>query len=231
MAATNQLPIRTVAGQVCDRLRSELLAGTHPAGTSLREEEMATRFGVSRHPVRKALHQLALEGLLHAKPNCGAVVADSQLEHVEGLLTPLRVQLELYALQLSFPKLTDEHHKEWRLILRQMERACEDEDAQAILDQDVALHQKLMIVAGLEGMIPVWQSIFGRMRDYHRQSNDNLDDLRFVAFGHKRLIDSLFSGDLAKALSDWKSHLENGEFNTRAKAAWYRSQGSAARKG
>ena len=231
MAATNQLPIRTVAGQVCDRLRSELLAGTHPAGTSLREVEMASRFGVSRHPVRKALHQLALEGLLHAKPNCGAVVADSQLEHVEGLLTPLRVQIELYALQLAFSRLTDEHHKEWQLILRRMERACEDENAQSILDQDVALHQQLMIVAGLEEMIPVWQSIYGRMRDYHRQSNSSLDDLRFVAFGHKRLIESLFSGDLTKALSDWKSHLENGEFNTRAKAAWRRSKTSAARKG
>jgi len=231
MATINQFPIRTVAGQVCDRLRSELLAGTHPAGTSLREEDMATRFGVSRHPVRKALHQLSLEGLLHAKPNCGAVVADSQLEHVEGLLTPLRVQLELYALELAFPKLTDEHRKEWQLILRRMERACEDRDAQAILDQDVALHQKVMIVAGLEGMIPIWQSIYGRMRDYHRQGNANLDNLRIIAFVHKRLVESLFSGDLLQASSDWKSHLENGEFNTRAMAAWRRLQRSAARKG
>jgi len=224
MAATNPLPIRTVAGQVCDQLRSELLAGTHPAGTSLREEEMASRFGVSRHPVRKALHQLALEGLLHAKPNCGAVVADSPLEHVEGLLTPLRVQLELYALQLAFPQLTDEHHAEWRLILRRMERACEDEDAQAILDQDVALHQKLLIVAGLEGMIPVWQSIYGRMRDYHRHGNATLDDLRCIAYGHQKLIDSLFGGNLDRASTDWKSHLENGEFNHKARQAWQRQQ-------
>ena len=224
MTAMVDTPVKTITDQVCDRLRSELLAGGHSAGTALREEELATRFGVSRHPIRKVLQQLTLEGLLHAKPNCGAVVADSQLEHVEGLLTPMRVQLELYALRRVFPVLEAAHRMEWQSILRRMERACEEQDVQAILDQDVAFHQRLLVVSGLEEMIPVWQSIYGRMRDYHRHGNETLDDLRCIAYGHQKLIDSLFGGDLDRASADWKSHLENGEFNHKARQAWQRQQ-------
>ena len=101
MTATLETPVRTIADQVCDLLRSELLAGTHFSGSAMREEELAARFGVSRHPVRKALQKLALEGLLNAKPNRGMVVAAALTEHVQGLLTPLLFQIELYALTKS----------------------------------------------------------------------------------------------------------------------------------
>ena len=84
---------RTIGENMVIRCGKELLAGEHRAGTPLREEELATRFGVSRHPVRKVLQQLTLEGLLKSKPNCGVVVAESTSAHVPRLLTPMRKQL------------------------------------------------------------------------------------------------------------------------------------------
>ncbi len=78
MSTILAMSARTVADQVSDRLRSELLAGIYPIGRPLREQELAEHFGVSRHPIRKALQKLTLEGLLSAKPNCGVVVAASQ---------------------------------------------------------------------------------------------------------------------------------------------------------
>ncbi len=230
MSAVSEISIKTVADQVCDLLRSELLSGTYAAGSAMREEELATRFGVSRHPIRKALQKLSLEGLLTSKPNRGVFVAASQKEHVKGLLTPMRKQLELYALDLAAPKLNDDHHRSWEQLLRKMERAGEDQNPQEVLDLDAAFHQHLLVVAGLEEMLPVWQGIYSRMRDYHQEGNAQLSDLRFVAFAHSLLIDSLFGGKLAKARSDWESHLDNGEFNKRAMASWLRQKNSAARK-
>ena len=222
MSAVLGLSARTVADQIGDRLRSELLAGAYPIGKPLREEELARHFGVSRHPIRKALQKLTLEGLLNARPNCGVVVAASQGEHVEGLLTPMRKQLELYALQLAFPKLSDAHRREWQAILRAMQRAGEDQNAQELLDHDATFHQQLLVAAGLEEMIPVWQGIYARMRDYHQQGIRQHVDLRVSAYIHKRLAESLFGGDLQRARIDWESHLENGDFNRRARISWQR---------
>jgi GntR family transcriptional regulator, rspAB operon transcriptional repressor len=220
MSAILGMSARTVADQVSDRLRSELLAGNYPIGSPLREEELARHFGVSRHPIRRALQKLTLEGLLNARPNCGVVVAASQREHVGGLLTPMRKQLELYALELAFPKLNNSHHDPWQVIMHKMQRAGEDENVQEMLDHDAAFHQQLLITAGLDEMIPVWQGIFARMRDHHQQGIREHADLGVAAHIHSCLLESLFSGDLERARTDWDSHLEDGDFNRRARASW-----------
>ena len=211
--------IRTVSDQVCDRMRGELLSGAFSSGARMREEELATRFGVSRHPIRKAIQKLTTEGLLQYKPNCGAIVALPSNEHVAGLLSPMRKQLELYALRRAFPRL-NEYRGHWASIVLRMTRSGEDQDEQASLDCDASFHQLILICAGMEEMIPLWQSIFGRMRDYHRRSHAEQNDLRCVAFVHKILLECLFSGDLERACSNLGSHIEGTEFHERTLLAW-----------
>jgi DNA-binding GntR family transcriptional regulator len=230
MSTVSEISVKTVADQVCDRLRSELLAGNHAVGSPMREEELASRLGVSRHPIRKALQKLSLEGLLTSKPNRGVVVAPSQQEHVQGLLNPMRKQLELYALDLAIDKLTEDQRRLWQVIVRKMQRAGEDGNSQKILELDAAFHQQLLIVAGLEEMIPIWQGIHGRTRDHHQQSNAQLPNLQYVAYVHNLLVESLFSGKQAKARVDWESHLENGAFNKRAMASWLRQKNTTSTK-
>src|SRR4051812_42489881 len=65
---------RTVAGLVAERLREEIVAGDLPAGSRLRQVEIARRFGVSTTPVREALAALQREGLVRLHPQRGAVV-------------------------------------------------------------------------------------------------------------------------------------------------------------
>ena len=214
----------TIAEQVGDALRAELLAGEHGAGTPLREEELATRFGVSRHPIRKVLQQLTLEGLLTSKANCGVVVADSTAEHVQGLLTPMRQQLERYALRLALPKLAAADRTVWDRVLTKMRHAADDQNQQEVLRQDAAFHQLILTTAELDEFLPLWQGIYCRMREYHAQGNSILKDLHVVAFVHERLLESFFSGDEEQAVADLNSHLENGEFNLKVKQAWQRQQ-------
>lgn len=216
------LVVQTVAEQVGDSLRAELLAGEHLAGVPLREEELAARFGVSRHPIRKVLQQLTLEGLLKSKPNCGVVVADCDAQHVAALLTPLRQQLELYALRLALPKLTPAHRAEWERVLVKMHQAGQEQNHQEVLRQDVVFHQMILTSAELGEFLPVWQGIFCRMRSYHNRGNSTLADLRVVAVVHERLLSSFFSGDHEQAVADLRSHLENGEFNQRILKNWRR---------
>ena len=57
------------------QLREQIANGTLPPGLQLRQEELATRFGVSRVPVREALKILAGEGTLIHDPRRGFFVA------------------------------------------------------------------------------------------------------------------------------------------------------------
>src|SRR3954463_9908442 len=65
---------RTIAGQVAERLKAEILAGERAPGSRLRQVEIAQRLGVSTTPVREALGMLQREGLVQLEAQRGAVV-------------------------------------------------------------------------------------------------------------------------------------------------------------
>lgn len=56
------------------QLEDAILNGSYKEGDSLNELRLSKSLGVSRTPVREALMQLELEGLVKNIPNKGAVV-------------------------------------------------------------------------------------------------------------------------------------------------------------
>ncbi|MBM9465722.1 GntR family transcriptional regulator [Nakamurella leprariae] len=60
---------------VTQRLRAEIASGALPPGTLLKDAELAGRLGVSITPVREAITQLAVEGLIDISPNRTRTVA------------------------------------------------------------------------------------------------------------------------------------------------------------
>lgn len=57
------------------QIADEIVSGVLEPGTPLDEQELASRFGVSRTPVREAIRQLSASGLVSVRPHRGAVVA------------------------------------------------------------------------------------------------------------------------------------------------------------
>lgn len=64
----------SLRGRIYQQLRNDILSGKYEAKTELREVALGEEMGVSRTPVREALRQLALEGLVEILPNKGAYV-------------------------------------------------------------------------------------------------------------------------------------------------------------
>jgi DNA-binding GntR family transcriptional regulator len=64
----------TLRGQLVTRVLRSIFSGEVRGGDRLVEEELAAAYGVSRTPIREALGELAAIGMIHLKPNHGAVV-------------------------------------------------------------------------------------------------------------------------------------------------------------
>jgi DNA-binding GntR family transcriptional regulator len=75
-------------------------------GSKVAEEEVASALGVSRTPVREALHRLEFEGLLTSSPSQSSTVAPPTLEGLEEAY-PVIAVLEGLAVRLAVPNLTD----------------------------------------------------------------------------------------------------------------------------
>ena len=217
--------VHSVRDQIANRLRNELLGGQYEPGTPLREEGLADRFGVSRMPVRNALQDLVNEGLLVAKRNCGVTVAPPPAGEMHELLTVLRIQIEMYALRLGLHRLTERHFDSLHAILDEMAVACRRKDDPAVIDADFAFHQTLLCAAGLDDILPVWKGVTTRTRDYHIWGNRTHADYGVIPFVHERLIEVFRTGDVDAAVGALASHIENGEFDKTAFAAWNADRG------
>ncbi|WP_416673102.1 GntR family transcriptional regulator [Egbenema bharatensis] len=93
---------RSTPDLIADALRQAILYGVFAEGQSLRQDEIATQFGVSRIPVREALRQLEVEGLVTFFPNRGAVVTVLSIAEVQEIVE-IRIALETTALQYAIP--------------------------------------------------------------------------------------------------------------------------------
>ncbi|NWA04992.1 GntR family transcriptional regulator [Pseudomonas gingeri] len=114
------IPAHLARAVIEETLRSAILDGRLPCGMALRQQELATLFGVSRMPVREALRQLEAQDLLHVVQHKGAVVAplidDTSTENYN-----LRILLESEALRLSVPLLTEEDFARSAAYIDQLE--------------------------------------------------------------------------------------------------------------
>lgn len=76
---------QSLRGRVFRRLRNDILSGVYKEHDELRETTIGEELGVSRTPVREALRQLELEGLVTIVPNKGAYVTGISKKDVHDI--------------------------------------------------------------------------------------------------------------------------------------------------
>ena len=75
----------SLSAKVFHSIREDILNGKYQANEELKEKNIGDDLGVSRTPVREALRQLELEGLVHIIPNKGAFVEGVTLQDIKDI--------------------------------------------------------------------------------------------------------------------------------------------------
>ncbi|AZU60605.1 GntR family transcriptional regulator [Neobacillus mesonae] len=133
----------TVVKYVTKSLRKAILDGTLKNGDRLIQEEWADRLEVSRMPIREALTQLQMEGLVEMVPHKGAVVTPITRDNIEEIYHT-RAMLEGLAVEKSLPFLTVEDKNLLQQILIQMEELeISDETNDQYIQLNNTFHETL----------------------------------------------------------------------------------------
>jgi DNA-binding GntR family transcriptional regulator len=96
---------QTLADQVYARVVEAIVVGEFEAGSPISENEIASRFGVSRGPAREAIFRLEAKGLVTRSAHFGARVVDLSHEDLRSLFE-LREALECMACRLAAERIT-----------------------------------------------------------------------------------------------------------------------------
>lgn len=136
----------TVQESVVDRLRGLILSRTLRPGERLVQGELAEQFGVSRTPIREALHKLASDGLVTLSPHKGASVADFSLSELEDIYS-IRIAIEGYGAYLATQNITDEGLAQLEALLRQMKEVFQMGDRWRLLEVNRQFYMVLYAIA------------------------------------------------------------------------------------
>lgn len=120
----SQQTSQTMADAIAAALRRAVLEGALQDGAVLRQADLASKFGVSRVPIREALLKLQADGLVEAQPRRGTVVVSLKADDFEEILE-MRTALEALALKLAVPKMTAENFQTASAILDDAEQSLE----------------------------------------------------------------------------------------------------------
>lgn len=122
-------PIDTVtkAEKVYQLIHESIMSGELPPRSKIVISRVASEFGVSNIPVREAIKQLEVEGLVEIKPHVGVYVATFDAQLIRELY-PLRMLMEGYAARLSAERCTPTDIKRFRSHIKTMEKAIRSGD-------------------------------------------------------------------------------------------------------
>jgi len=171
-----------------NNLKSDVLAGRFNPGERLTEEYLAKSLGVSRTPVREALHKLESEGLIKPLERRGFSVARDSREEMEDLFD-IRAALEGYAIRLICDCIAEKSIAELQDLIRKADNALERKKLDAIFRYNTQFHDTLHGVISHKSR---FHSLIADTRNYVlRYRKDSLHYLagaRRTIDGHKKIL-------------------------------------------
>ncbi|TDD34601.1 GntR family transcriptional regulator [Actinomadura sp. KC06] len=191
-ASAESGPPLSKTAYVLERLRREIADGVIKPGTSLRQTDVAKRYGVSPTPVREAFRLLEAEGALEYESHRGATVKDMSPQEVEDLYL-LRSEVEGLATALAVERMDDTAMNRIRDAHKELLDAIEagDESRLSVLNRTLhfAIYEAGSSLVALQAA-SLWAFIPPRMTIWKDAKNaQSLSD------DHDRIIDALDRGD------------------------------------
>ena len=134
---------QTMAGQVAEKLRSRILNREYNTGLQLIREQLASEFGVSKVPIREALHLLEAEGLVSQEFHRGAIVSGMSPQQLMETFE-LRAEIECWLIGLALAHIIPDVIEAARA---QNVLFLETQDSIKAWDYNWKFHETLYVVA------------------------------------------------------------------------------------
>lgn len=133
--------------QVFEEIEHAILGGELKSGENLTESRLSKELGVSRTPVREALRQLELEGLVRTVPNKGAVVVGVTEKDIEDIYV-IRTRIEDLAVRWAAESMTDAALAELRELVALQEFYATRGDLEKLCELDGTFHEAIYRASG-----------------------------------------------------------------------------------
>lgn len=169
------------------------------------ETELATRFGVSRTPIREAIRRLEADGIVEHKPRVGAVVRTlGQQEIVE--LYEMRIVLETTAARMAAKHAAAAEIRTLEALNADMANAAQDPVTVSILNR--RFHRCIMEAARNQFLAHSYHALSHALILLGKTTLETQTRVTTVTAQHADIIAGLHAGDADAAADAMRQHME-----------------------
>lgn len=187
-------------------LRDKILNEEYKKGDKLNEVALATALEISRTPVREALKQLELEGLVQSIPNRGVFVIGFNSRDIDDMFE-IRLALEGLAIQFAIDRMDEQHLEEIKQLYSQMELYTQLKDVQTIAKLNLQFHNAIYQSTQSKYFAKMLNDINYYVNVTSRHSILKPQRLEGALAEHKAILDAIIEKDKSKAKKTIKRHI------------------------
>ncbi|TKI07795.1 GntR family transcriptional regulator [Martelella alba] len=205
-------PYESVSKQIYRFLRLDIVSCTIHPGSTLSENEISTRYKISRQPVREAFIKLAETGLVQILPQRGTFVRKISARHVaDGRF--IREAIEIAVVRRVAQEAGAEDIARLGAMIEQQKRAADRNDPYEFLLLDDEFHLGLAKSVHCE---LAWETI--------ENIKAGMDRVRYLTLSkesppadliaqHSRILETIIAGDADAAEQAMRHHLKEMIFS------------------
>lgn len=180
------------------KLEEEILNGELKKGEILTELSLSSRLGVSRTPIRAALHHLAEEGLIMLEANRGATVLGVSESDLLDIYT-IRMRLEGLASSEAAKNISKDALSELRESVELSEFYIKRKDAERLKELDTRFHEIIYLASSNMRLEKVLSELHRNIRVYRKLSLSVSERLEKSVEEHREILTAIESGDSEEA--------------------------------
>ena len=190
---------------VYDALIDLIVSGDLPPGQHMVETDLARQLGVSRQPIREALHRMEAEGWVDLRPSQGAFVHVPTDSEVDELLH-VRALLEAETARLAAGAASPGQVARLREICAEGQAAADQDDLGRAVASNDAFHAAVAAAAGNSVLAELADIVGRRVQWYYRMVAPERGHGSWAE--HAELIDAIESADPDRAQLLARKHTE-----------------------
>jgi DNA-binding GntR family transcriptional regulator len=188
----NSVPVRE---KTYEFLKENVLSGQFRPGERLTEEHLAAELGVSRTPIREALHKLELEGLVRPLEKRGFCVSQDSTEEIEEIFE-IRTIMEGYALRYVCKHVRKETLNKLDAIIAKSEKAYQNQKIDAVFKYNTQFHDTLHeLIAHKPRLLSLIVDLRQYILRYRKDTLQHMHGARRSIDGHHKVMMALRLGD------------------------------------
>src|SRR3954467_5929125 len=195
-----------VSRRVFRELRNAIVTMEIRPGQALSEQEIATRLGVSRQPVREAFIKLSEAGLLSIRPQRGTFIIKISVKQVFDARF-VREAVELAVVRRACTEMTTSGIETLRANLKAQWAVADDPNPERFMDLDDAFHRNIALGVACEYAWRVVEETKAQMDRVRYLSLPNATSVEHLIAQHEAVVDGIEARDPDHAETAMRQHL------------------------